>query len=129
MGQRITGQYSHRHGNGYPVVATQCGTLGRDIVSFYGKAQAILLKIQLTTRLFLADHVQMTLNNQRFYGFIARCRFFYDDHISQIILMHFQTLCLCKGHAVVTQFFLLVGRMRNLAYLLKVLKYFRRLQI
>ena len=127
--QRLAVQDCQSHGDGDPVIRSQCGILCRHISVLHHQLQRISQEIVIRMFRFFTDHIQMPLDDDRLTVFIPSGSRLFDDHIIPFVLIHFQLPLICKPHAVIADSLCIVRSPWDPANLLKKMKYFLWLDV
>ena len=126
--QRIGIQHCQRIGHGNAVVSAERRAVGKNIGIIMAQAQAVLRKIDVTVRILLTDHVEVTLQDHGGMVLIAGAGRLADDDVVRSILLPAQAALLRKADAVVRDRLRVARAMRDGAQRLKKAQRSRRLK-
>ena len=129
MGQALVVQHRQRHGHGNAVVPAERCAARADRVAVHEEVEPLAGHVLRAVRRGLADHVHMSLQDDRGGGFIPRRAGSKDDDIVVRVLNASQMMFGRKENEMIADFFRVAGAVRDGAQLLKIGKHGLRLQM
>ena len=129
MGDVVRIQNRQRHGHGDAVVPAERCAARADHVAVHEEVQPFAGHVLCAVRRGLADHVHMSLQDDRGGGFIPRRAGGKDDDIVVRVLNAAQMMRGREADEKVADFFRVAGAVRDGAQLLKIGKHGLRLQM
>ena len=125
----VGSQNSQSHCYGNTIIGTQSRTASAHPIVFHIKIDGILFEIVLHIVVLFTNHIDMSLQNNRFGIFSASRSRLTDDNVSGFIVNTFQTMFLCEIQEPLLCFLGFERRTGNFTKFLKIMPYRGRLQI
>ena len=128
MGNLLGVQQGQCIGHSHTVIPAQGSTPCKNVGTIVGQVQAVVLKVNGTVRLLLANHIHMALENHWGMVLIPRGARLEDHHIVPLVLPEAEASLLGKPDQVIADGLCIPGAVGNGTDFLKKTKHACRLQ-